>query len=254
MLRSVVALLAVTALAGCSEFGDQLTGRYGPSPVPTAVAVQNAVERQTAVVLALAQGTAREPPVKRLDWYNVTLTGFNVVEDACMTYIDDLWILERRKARTGALITATGAAVAEVIAANANPSATTLAILAQAFGLASAFNTTISDSYLYSQNAATIKKLVQKTTDAYRTDYAANFGRSEWEYPMASPAAAYHHMREYLSLCLPPTIQAQIEDMVAKAQAGPQDSPKERSAVAARTAAAQQSGRGRSATTSITLY
>jgi hypothetical protein len=129
-----------------------------------------------------------------------------------------------------------------------------LAILAQAFGLASAFNTAISDSYLYSQNAATIKKLVQKTTEAYRTDYAANFGKSEWEYPIASPAAAYHHMREYLALCLPPTIQAQIEDLVTNAKAAPVNSPKEQAVTAAKTANAPQSGRGRSATTSITVY
>jgi hypothetical protein len=35
-----------------------------------------------------------------------------------------------------------------------------------------AYNTAISDTYLYTQNAATIKKLIQKTTEAYRTDLA----------------------------------------------------------------------------------
>lgn len=195
--------------------------------------VAAAAHRQADVVLAMAGGAgyAQNPPVTRADWYTVIMTGFNVVDDACTTYIDDLWILERRKARNGALIAATGAAVSGIVAANANPSAITLAILAQAFGLAAAFNTAISDSYLYTQNAATIKKLVRKTTEAYRTDLAKKVLPPEDEvtYPIGSPGAAYHHMREYLALCLPPTIQAQIEDLVATAKAAPENSETDRS-------------------------
>jgi hypothetical protein len=196
-----------------------------------------------------------------MGWYSVTMVGFNVVDDACMTYVDDLWILERRKARNGALIAATGAAVAGIIAANSHQSATTLAILAQAFGLAAAFNTAISDSYLYTQNAATIKKLIRKTTEAYRTDYAKHIGDQEWSYPMGSASAAYHHMREYLALCLPPTIQAQIEDLVANAKATPENSPADRQLAVAKAAVAANAPvlRGsamsgtKSATTSITV-
>jgi len=200
----------------------------------------------------------------RQGWYTVIMTGFNVVDDACTTYIDDLWILERRKARTGALIAATGAATAGIIAANSHPSAITLAILAEAFGLASAFNTAISDSYLYTQNAATIKKLVRKTTEAYRTDIAKKLPPPETEvtYPIGSPGAAYHHMREYLALCLPPTIQAQIEDLVASAKAAPENSATDAALTASKAAVTANTrpvvaGFGmtgsRSATTSITV-
>jgi hypothetical protein len=213
-------------------------------------------------VVAIAQGagfTGR--PVTREEWYTVTLTGFNVVDDACMTYIDDLWILERRKARTGALLAATGAAAAGIIAANSHPSAATLAILAQAFGLAAAFNTAITDSYLYSQNAATIKKLVRKTTEAYRTDYARRFPEPEVAYPLGSAGAAYHHMREYLALCLPPTIQAQIEDLVTNAKAAPDNSPADAALATAKTSVMANARRARisdvsgtnSATTSINV-
>src|SRR5690242_3981218 len=165
MFRRFVSLfLATSILSGCAEWQDQLTGKYGPSPVPTGPAVESAARRQVDVVYAITRGAGYSQALPafgdRQGWYTVIMTGFNVVDDACMTYIDDLWILERRKARTGTLIAATGAAVAGIISANAHPSATTLAILAQAFGLAAAFNTAIADSYLYTQNAATIKKLV----------------------------------------------------------------------------------------------
>src|SRR4051812_34489327 len=121
MWRRLAGLLAVTSLAGCTELQEQLTGRYGPSPIPTALAVQSAVQRQTDVVIAIATGAGfgGSAPAfgDRQGWYLVTMIGFNVVDDACMTYIDDLWILERRKARNGALIAATGAAVAGIVAA-----------------------------------------------------------------------------------------------------------------------------------------
>lgn len=256
MWRCVLALAVAAGLTGCADLQDQLTGRYGPNPVPNPVAVQTAVQRQADVVIAIARGAGyASAPVTRADWYNVTLTGFNVVDDACMSYIDELWILERRKARNGALIAATGAAVAGVVAAGVNPSATTLAILAQAFGLASAFNTAISDSFLYSQNAATIKKLVRKTTEAYRTDYAKKYRADEISYPMGSPGAAYHHMREYLALCLPPTIQAQIEDLVANAKAAPENSPTEQALTTTKTAIVRRAGTtsSTSSTTSISV-
>jgi hypothetical protein len=222
--RNVAVLVAfASVVTGCAEFQAQFENRYGPSPVPIAAFVDASTARQVDVVMAMARGALPpgQLPVTDEEWYRVILAGFNVVDDACISYIDDLWILERRRTRNGALIAAVGSATSGIVAANANPSAITLAILAQAFGLASALNTAISDSYLYSQNAATIKKLVRGTTEAYRVDLAANFKSSEIKYPIASVPAAYHHMREYLALCLPPTIQAQIEDLVTNAKSGP---------------------------------
>lgn len=227
MLRKVTFLLAFTSLAsGCADFQAQIDSRYGPSPVPIAEAVDSSTKRQVDVVMAMARGALPpgQAPATAEEWYRVILAGFNVVDDACISYIDDLWILERRRTRNSALIAAAGAATSGIVAATSNPNALTLAILAQAFGLASALNTAISDTYLYSQNAATIKKLIRGTTEAYRADLATNFksdGSNSVKYPMASVPAAYHHMREYLALCLPPTIQAQIEDLVTNAKAGP---------------------------------
>jgi hypothetical protein len=262
MLGRGLSLIAVAGLmAGCTHAQDALVGRYGPYPVPSAAGVVEAASRQIAVVQAISQASGFDPfPLRgdRASWYNVILTGFNVVDDACTTYIDDLWILERRKSRNSTIIAATAAAVAGIISAGKNPSAEALAVLAQAFGLASALNTAIADSYLYTQSASTVQKLVRKTTDAYRDDLASHINFSEMDFPIASPAAAYYHMREYLALCLPPSIQAQIEDLVAKAKAAPEGSARAQNlevqrerALAAPTVAASRGMRPRRTTPRI---
>jgi hypothetical protein len=69
-------------------------------------------------------------------------------------------------------------------------------------------------------------------------------------------------MREYLALCLPPTIQAQIEDLVANAKAAPENSATDAALTAAKAAVKANARPGvtgagiiasKSATTSITV-
>jgi hypothetical protein len=236
--QSTALVLAAGALCGCSTLDDNniFAQRYGPSPVLVAETVQNSVARQAAVVNAVwagARGLPRDPATgqvllpplpadgDRERWYDVILTGFNVIDDACISYIDGLWIMERQKNRNSTILHAAGAAGAALIsAAQLTPStAAALLVLSQAFGFAGILNNAIFDTYLYTQNAATIKNIIAKTTLKYRTDLAEKFSENEITYPLGSPGAAYHHMREYLALCLPPTIQAQIENRLAGAVA-----------------------------------
>src|SRR4051812_15050106 len=248
--QSTGLILTAGVLSGCVSLDDEFsTMRYGPSPVLVAEAVQSSVARQAAVVAAVsggATGFARDPVTRevlapllpadgdRLGWHKVILMGFNTIDDACMTYIDNLWVLERRKTRNSTILHAAGAAGAALIAAaQTTPStAAALVILSQAFGFAGILNNAIADSYLYTQPAATIKRIIQKTTLEYRTDFAAGADPASTEteitYPIASPGAAYHHMREYLALCLPPTIQAQIDERLNGAKAIPEGSARVR--------------------------
>jgi hypothetical protein len=97
----------------------------------------------------------------------------------------------------------------------------------------------IGDSYLFAQNPASLGQIVKKTQAAYRNQLAKNV------VSINSHAAVYYHTREYLSLCLPPTIEAQVQDLVAKAKAGSANIP------GTRTSASGQPGNA--AATVITL-
>jgi hypothetical protein len=223
--KALAVVLLMLPLSGCAEFANQWSDRYGPAPVPTALAISEAASREVAVVeaLAIASGFSRgNPPQTRSHWYAIILAGFNTVDDACTTYINDLWKLDRQRGRVKDILSASAAASAAIVGAAPNPSAQTLTILAQSFGLASAITNAFADSYLYAQSPSTVRTMVKKSRDAYRDDMAKNF--SNVNYPMSSSAAAYYHVREYLALCLPPTVDSQIDELVAKAKAAPEDS------------------------------
>jgi hypothetical protein len=243
----------MSALQGCSDMNglSWINDRWGPSPVLVAAASTDAASRQVAVVNAMiaSSGLVRvttDPvtqqllvpqPVNRSGWYTAITSGFNVIDDACQTYLDDLWKLDRQRTAATGIITATGAAVSAIVNSGGNARTSTLAILTQAFGLAGTLTTDISNTYLYAKDPATVKGLVDKMMDAYRQDFNDKVnGNSatkitaldESQYPIQTYPAAYYRMREYLSLCLPPTIDAQVmtllsnSNAVSKAPAGTQ--------------------------------
>src|SRR5712691_4361373 len=94
--QSTALMLMAGALSGCSALDDQISGRYGPSPVLVTATVQASVAREQAVVGVVSggvYGVARDPvtgevllPVlprdgDRFGWYKVILMGFNTIDD-----------------------------------------------------------------------------------------------------------------------------------------------------------------------------
>jgi hypothetical protein len=248
--QSTALLLTAGALCGCSSLDDNIFAmRYGPSPVLAETVRTSAIDQAAVIQMVLAGPTALQsggplPPPRvlpaykdREGWFNVIWAGFNSIDQSCDLYITDLWKLERIKSRNSTILHAAGAAGAALLSAQVTPqTAAALLIMSQAFGFAGVLNNAIADSYLYSQSAGNIRALVRVTTQAYRDDLVKNFTPEnksvppEVAYPMGSVPAAYFHMREYLSLCLPPAIQGQVDKLVAGAQAAPAGSAEEKTA------------------------
>jgi hypothetical protein len=146
--------------------------------------------------------------------YDVAEAGFNYVDDRCMEYFSELFYLNRRREAaksglgafgqtTNAILTATGA------------SSLSMGIVAQAFGLASSLTDIAAGTYLYQLPPATTLSFVRKMQGAYRDAAFANRGH------INSRATAYHLIQDYLSLCLPPVIEAELVKHVADAAATP---------------------------------
>jgi len=203
--QATALVLGTWALCGCTTVENEMWGlRYGPQPVLVNEVVQTSMQRQLAAVAAVSsdidtvtgQRIALAWPARqdRREWYTLILRGFNTIDDACMSYVDSLWIMERQKTRNSTILYAAGAAGAALIAAaQTTPStAAALVVLSQAFGFAGVLNNAVFDTYLYSQNASTIKRIIQKTTLEYRSDLAENIGGDEVTYPIASVDNALH--------------------------------------------------------------
>ena len=197
-------------LVGCYGWDD----RHGISPIIDPASVETSTTNQIRILNALAEDanlTAGSPNY----WYNVTQAGFNYVDDECTQYFDDLFFLDRGKDQIKAGLTAAGATTAAILAVT-GASANSIAIAAQAFGLSVIGTDLVAGTYLYQVPPSTARGFVREMQLAYRHGAAARY------LMINSPTTAYHMIQSYLSLCLPPTIEAKIAQHVADAKVTPE--------------------------------
>lgn len=162
------------------------------------------------ILTALAKDANVEPN-RPLFWYEVTQAGFNYIDDQCTLYFRELFFLNRDKDQIKAGLAAAGATTAAILGVT-GASAKSIAVVAQAFGLASISTDLIAGTYLYQMPPATAQGFVKEMQLAYRS------GAYTRRTLINSPSTSYHALQDYLSLCLPPTIEAQIADHIAKAR------------------------------------
>jgi hypothetical protein len=196
--------LLALMLGGCFE------KRYGPDPVIDAGSVETSTDNQIRILTALATD-ANVVPSRPLYWYEVTQAGFNYIDDQCTVYFRELFFLNRDKDQIKAGLAAAGATTAAILGVT-GASAKSIAIVAQAFGLAGISTDLVAGTYLYQMPPATAQGFVKEMQLAYRN------GAYSRRTLINSPSTAYHALQDYLSLCLPPTIEAQVAEHIAKAR------------------------------------
>lgn len=209
----VLALAAVTA--GCSGFES----RRGLKPVLSAADVAAASSNKSLLLRALAvdAGIIRTvdadfASLQPLDWYYVARSGFNVVDDQCKAYFDELFFLNRGREQIKSGISAAGQTAAALLSITGAP-ALSLGVLAQAVGLGVTTTELVAGTYLYELPPATTHGFVQKLQFAFRDEAARR------HVDIATPEAAYYMIQRYLDLCLPPRIEAEIARQIASAGA-----------------------------------
>jgi hypothetical protein len=195
-------------LAGCSELGL----RKGPPAVLDATAVQTAANNRIAITNALAldasdggvftDGTDH--------YYKIAEAGFNYVDDQCQAYFDSIFFIDRERSQFKSGLAAASATTAAILGVT-GASTLSLSVVASAFGFASAATDIVAGTYLYSLPPATTQGLVNRLQTAYRGQ------ASKFRAEINSPTAAYHQIQNYLALCLPPRIEAEVIRTVSAA-------------------------------------
>ncbi|HSI39390.1 MAG TPA: hypothetical protein VLA00_02445 [Xanthobacteraceae bacterium] len=217
-------VLGVGILSGCADqmedWRRMAAHRDGPQPLPTVVAVQQEAARQGAIMDTIRDETARafERSPRPYTWYDVTQTGFNLVDTSCVSYIDDLYKFDRRKDRLRDLLNFAGTTTTTV-ASLAGAPATSLGYLAQAFGFAAGATLVFGDSYLYRARPATIAKIVYDLKLKFRQNAALNKASID------SQAMSYIYIQNYLNQCLPVTIEQYIDSYLAASKPDPATVP-----------------------------
>jgi hypothetical protein len=210
LFRWLPSSIVLLGLAGCAEF-DQ---RKGLDPVINGASVQTASYNKSIIINALAEDAGYRPG-EPVDYYNVAEAGFNYVDDQCRSYFDKLFFIDRGRGQLKSGLAATSATTAAILGVT-QASAPSLAIVAAAFGLASAATDIVAGTYLYALPPATTQGFVEKLQLAFREAASAAASRDPRRYTLTY---TYFLIQQYLNLCLPPTIEAEITKHINSASA-----------------------------------
>jgi hypothetical protein len=129
--------------------------------------VETAIGDEVGVLNYIVQHAPIDP--KGPDpWFEVARWGFNVGRRDCQIYMDYMFRLNREKARDDGIIAGLSAASAAIVGVTAKSPSKALSVLAASFGLATALNDSIFQSYLFSEAPGLISIKVAQLQDAYQ--------------------------------------------------------------------------------------
>src|SRR5262245_51346127 len=145
----------------------------------------------------------------RAQWVQFVKAGMNDIDQRCDAYL--AWLDNRRRSAEPVLrqIGDMGKATGSILdATGIGPHA--MNIVGVAFGLAANTFTNVNSRLLLEVNQATVQSVVHKGQEEFRNrkDYTNTFSRSD----------AIHHLRSYLRVCMPFTIETDINTTVAIAK------------------------------------
>jgi hypothetical protein len=197
-----------------------LYGLFGcvayPSPVGPVIDANKLVlssENARMIVDALREDASMMNG-RPASYYEATVAGFNFVDGQCATYFNDLFYLNRRKEALKSALSSFNQTTNAILAAT-DAKTLTMAIVAQAFGLATNMVEIVSGTYLYELPPSATLRFVESTRSAYR------IGAAAIKSDINSPAEAYQQIQSYLALCQPPTIEAMLSRHIANATSLP---------------------------------
>ena len=216
-LKMTGVLILGVGMSGCavSEAVKGWDNRYGPDPAMPLAKVQESIKNQNGIMAELENQVQGKDG--SINYMNVTLAGFNFVDEQCDAYLKELFAIDQERNRLKSGITDTGLMTNAVLTAT-SASKASMALVTSAFGLSGQFSDSFADSYLYGKHTSTILTVVQKLQTAERDKLGSAKSK-----PSSRPEA-YGWIRSYLQLCMPPTIEAQMEQALVGSQAtGPKN-------------------------------
>jgi hypothetical protein len=215
MLCAFSACLIALATAACNSTSDQYFREGAGAELYTAELAQ-ATQLQDDYVYDICRQAGLSDDQTATgrscsDWTAFTLAGMNDIEQRCDAYLN--WIDSQRRDRTPVLsqIAAMGGSAGAIMGV-AGAGTQALSIVAAAFGLASTSYANWNSRLLLDVDHSTVQTIVYNRQQEFRK---VNTGL----YVPDRPAAIYM-LRGYLRICMPITIETDINTSVTLAQRG----------------------------------
>lgn len=225
-MRTVLRLLAcvvVVAAAAC----DQMDRRYFregigaelPSPeLPEATRIQEIYVGHICQQAGLAVGvtpdgipTCDYPAFKASSWMLFVQAGMNDIDNRCDAYLQ--WLDARRRFSTAAMQQISDTrTVTETILGQTGVGTQAITIVGAAFGFAAQTFTNLNTRLLLEVNHSTVQSVVLNRQREYREGIKS--------YRIDSRPMALHALRSYLRLCMPMTIETEINVTVTAYERG----------------------------------
>ena len=212
--RFVFLILVVVVLQGCSTTDDlkrRYADRWGPDTTLVSDDVAATLGRQHGVMagvvtMAYADSILPGQPgimMTPANWYVVAQFGFNYVDEKCDLYMHDLFVLNREHDRNDSIFKTISSVSNAVISGTlaATNAKIPLLVVAQSFGLIEGVNDAAAKSYLFEQVPGLIADKVKQARLVYRDVADKN------KTAVADETSAYRAIKDYLSLCMPQTIE-----------------------------------------------
>ena len=202
--RAIVGGLTGLALAGCRAVSPP----GPPSPVLAANAMGETAAQQHAVIAAIESTLGNEMTSPA----DVALAGFNVIDQKCDAYVGGLYQVDKSSKVAGSVLTTTQTATQAVLH-DFGIGGVTIDILAQIFGVASAFNDTAAKAYLLTIGPSNVAATLSKMQDTYRNQFGLQMVEVRTEPQVVK------HLQAYLRLCSPVYIEAYVANLISGADA-----------------------------------
>ncbi len=208
--RMVALGVGVALVAGCtqdSNMGRILRGpgtEFDPGQLQTYTTAQDDIYRSLLPIAGL-----REDPSTPPQWAAFVRAGIQYADAQCEEYMNALFWLDRAKDRTTTQINLAGAAASGIMGI-LGAAANAIAVTGVAFGLGSATVENIGSGLLYDLDPSAVREIVERLQAAYN----ASLPPTGYE----NRPAAFHAIRGYVALCLPPTIETEVTKAVKTAR------------------------------------
>jgi hypothetical protein len=215
--------LALTTTAGCSLFPDSRYVREGLGTelnwdgMAAATSLQDRylglLCRQAGLSVAPDSKAAAciERPATPADWSLLVQAGMNDIDLRCDAYL--AWLDDRRRSARPLLqqvsdVRSAAGTILDVTGVGPHP----ITIASTALGLAASTFANVNSRLLLEVNQSTVQSLVLNRRNAYRLEIA--------RVSIGSRPAAIHALRSYLNICMPFTIETEINTTVTAYEKG----------------------------------